>query len=129
IRKGGDMGKDKRKQRSPMAEAPIPEHERRVFCRFSLKDVPVRLKDLKAGGHGEALCQDISGSGAGLSSEREVRPKTPLEMWFDLPDDFEPMHLLGKVAWARHDDDHWHIGVSFDRQRLLSLARILKLEG
>jgi len=122
------MGKAKRKQTRPMPEAPIPEHERRVFCRFNLNEVPVRFKDLKIGEHGEARCHNISGSGAGLSSGRELRPKTPLEMWFDLPDKFEAMHLLGKVSWTRQESVGWKIGVTFDRQRLMSLARILKLE-
>ena len=122
------MGKEKRKRTRPMSQAPIPEHERRVFCRFNLNDVPVRLKHLKLGEHGEARCHNISGSGAGLSSSRDLRPKTPLEMWFDLPDKFEPMHLLGRVSWTRQEEDGWQIGVAFDRQRLISLARILKLE-
>jgi len=122
------MGKAKRKRTRPMPQAPIPEHERRVFCRFNLNSVPVRFKDLKVGDRGEAWCHDISGSGAGLSSSRELRSKTPLEMWFDLPDSFEPMHLLGKVSWSRQEKEGWRIGVSFDRQRLVSLARILRLD-
>jgi len=93
-----------------------------------LGDVPVRFKDLKIGDHGEARCHNISGSGAGFRSARELRPKTPLEMWFDLPDDFGPMHLLGKVSWSRQEEGNWRVGVSFDRQRLVSLARILKIE-
>ncbi len=122
------MGKAKRKRTNPMPEAPIAEHERRVFCRFNLNDVPVRFKDLKVGEHGEARCHDISGSGAGFSSARGLQPRTPLEMWFDLPDKFEPMHLLGKVSWTRQEQAGWRIGVAFDRQRLVSLARVLKLE-
>ena len=122
------MGRTRRKRTRPAPQAPIPEHERRVFCRFNLGDVPVRFKDLKIGEHGEARCHNISGSGAGFRSARELRPKTPLEMWFDLPDDFGPMHLLGKVSWSRQEEGNWRVGVSFDRQRLVSLARILKIE-
>jgi hypothetical protein len=122
------MSKEKRKKTRPMSEAPIPEHERRVFCRFGLRDVPVRFKNLKAGERGQGSCNNISGSGAGLSYGRELRPRTPLEMWFDLPDGFEPMHALGRVAWSRVEGEQWRLGVMFDRQRLISLARILKLD-
>ncbi len=123
------MAKTRRKRTRPMPPSPIAERERRVFCRFGLGDVVVRFKDLKAGEHGEGRCRDISGSGAGFSSAQELRPRTPLEMWFDLPDNFEPMHMLGRVAWSRQDGKDWRIGVSFDRQRLVSLARILHLES
>lgn len=100
--------------------------DKRTFCRFLLRDVPVRFKDLKIGDRGQAVCTDISGGGAGFESSTEIRAKTPLEMWFAFADGFDPMHLLGHVVWAREDGAKWKLGVAFDRQRLMSMSRILK---
>lgn len=100
--------------------------DKRTFCRFVLDDVPVRFKDLKLGERGQAVCKDISGGGAGIESSSEVRVKTPLEMWFAFADGFDPMHLLGHVVWARESGASWKLGVAFDRQKLMSMSRILK---
>jgi hypothetical protein len=100
--------------------------DKRTFCRFLVEKVPIQFKDLKIGTRGEGACKDISGGGARMDSIRELRPRTPLEMWFDFPDGFEPMHLLGRVVWSKAEGPLWRIGISFDRQRLMSMARILK---
>ena len=102
--------------------------DKRLFCRFALNDVPVRLKDLKIGEKGSAVCKDIGGGGASVECAQELKVRTPLEMWFDLADGFEPMHLLGKVVWTRLLNASWRVGVAFDKPRLMSLARILRLE-
>ncbi len=103
--------------------------DKRIFCRFSLDKVPVRFKDLKIGEKGDAVACDISGAGAGIESARELKPRTPLELWFDLPDGFEPMHMLGKVVWSNLLGTTWKVGVSFDRPRLMSISRILTLDN
>ncbi|MDD5020004.1 MAG: PilZ domain-containing protein [Candidatus Omnitrophica bacterium] len=100
--------------------------DKRTFCRFFVEDVSVRFKDLRVGAKGEGVCKDIGGGGAGFDCVREIRPKTPLEMWFDFPDGFEPMHLLGRVVWSKAQGPLWRTGIAFDRQRLMSMARILK---
>jgi len=100
--------------------------DKRTFCRFLVKRVPVHFKDLKIGTRGEGACKDISGGGTCMDTVRELRLKTPLELWLDFPDGFEPMHLLGRVVWSKADGPLWRTGVAFDRQRLMSMARILK---
>ncbi|MFH0940470.1 MAG: PilZ domain-containing protein [Candidatus Omnitrophota bacterium] len=105
------------------------DEDSRVFCRFALNDVPVRFKDLKVGEKGGGVCKDIGGGGIGAEFSRELKPRTPLEMWVDLPDGFEPLHLLGKVVWSNQLDASCRVGVAFDRPRLMSLSRILKLGG
>ena len=103
--------------------------DKRTFCRFVLPDVPLRFKDLKAGGKTQGICKDIGGGGAGIECAEEIKPKTPLELWFDLPDGFEPLHLLGKAAWSKAQGGVWRMGVAFDRQKLMDLARVLKTEA
>ncbi len=122
------MGKPKRGSPRILYGSVPGEDDKRVFCRFVMPDVPVRFKDLKVGERGEGTCSDMGGGGAGLVCRREVKVKTPLEMWFDLPDGFEPLHLLGRVAWIRQEGEGWRTGINFDRQRLMSMARILRLE-
>ncbi len=122
------MPKKKRSELQILANDAPSQDDGRVFCRFALERVPVRFKDLKIGEKGSAICKDISGGGAGIESAREIRPRTPLEMWFDLPDGYEPLHLLGKVAWSYQTGPAWRLGISFDRPKLMGLSRILKLE-
>ncbi|MFA5038045.1 MAG: PilZ domain-containing protein [Candidatus Omnitrophota bacterium] len=120
------MRKSKRNHLEIVPNGPGAGDDRRTFCRFFVKDVPVRFKDLKFGAKGEGVCRDFGGGGAGMDSPVGMRLKTPLEMWFDFADGFEPMHLLGRVVWARGEGASWKLGVSFDRQRLMSMSRILK---
>ena len=103
--------------------------DKRVFCRFVLHDIPVRFKDLKAGGKTQGVCKDIGGGGAGIECAEEIKPRTPLELWFDLPDGFEPLHLLGKAAWAKAQGGLWRLGVAFDKQKLMDIARVLKISS
>lgn len=103
--------------------------DKRAFCRFALPDIPIRFKDLKSGLKGEMRGKDIGGGGACVGCVEGIKPKTPLELWFDLPDGFEPLHLLGKAVWAMAKGTSWHVGISFERQRLMSMARILKLSA
>ena len=125
--KGGyNMGKMRRSELVVLRGDPGGAEDKRVFCRLGMDGVPMRFKDLKVGERGDGICQDISGGGAGLFLRREMRPKTPLEMWFDLADGLEPMHLLGRVVWSRQYPDGWHAGITFDRQKLMSMSRILK---
>lgn len=102
------------------------EDDKRAFCRFVLPDVPLRFKDLRAGGKAQGVCKDIGGGGAGIECAEEIKPRTPLELWFDLPDGFQPLHLLGKAAWSKAQAGSWRLGVVFDRQKLMNIARVLK---
>lgn len=128
IGKEKSMGKHKRVRLRILRSLATGEEDKRVFCRFAIPEVPMRFKDLKVGDRGEGVCADMSGGGASIVCAREVKAKTPLEMWFDLSDGFEPMHLLGKIAWARREGGVWRAGVAFDRQRLITMARIMRLE-
>ena len=102
--------------------------DKRIFSRLALPHIPLRFKDLKVGDHGTGRIKDIGGGGLGMESHVEIKQKTPLEMWLDLSDGFEPLHLLGRVAWIKRDGEVWQAGVVFSRQKLISMARIMRLE-
>lgn len=110
-----------------MGEPPAND-ERRIFCRIAMKSVPMRYKDLKFGEKGVGECRDFSGGGASMDFGYQMKNATPLEMWFDLSDGHEPMHLLGKVVWSRQEGEAWRTGIAFERQRLISMARVMKME-
>jgi hypothetical protein len=120
-------GKEKRHQLEVLQGATPMIDDRRVFCRFAMPDIPIRFKDLKIGDKGEGICKDIGGGGAGVECSHEIKARTPLEIWFDLPDGFEPMPLLGKAVWSNLSENNWRIGVAFERQKLMNVARILKM--
>lgn len=120
------MSKVKRRELEIVPSNTASRNDKRVFCRFVVEDIPVRFKDLKVGERGNAICRDIGGGGAGIECNQELRVKTPLELWFDLADGFDPMHLLGKVSWLRSVGTNWRVGVAFDRPRMMSLSRILQ---
>lgn len=123
------MPRAKRKQLE-IVDGDVPALEdKRAFCRFALPDIPVRFKDLRSGLKGEMKARDIGGGGAGVECAQEIKPRTPVELWFDLPDGFEPLHLLGKTVWSRPSGTSWRLGISFERQRLMSMTRVLKLGG
>jgi len=104
--------------------------DKRVFCRFGMDEIAVRCKDLKSGNRISGKCEDFSAGGIGFNSETEINTKTPLEMWIDFPDGFDPIHLLGKVVWARlAGKSRWHFGIAFDSPRLMSLARVMKAQA
>jgi len=116
----------KRRELEILHGNPSSDNDNRIFCRFALHDMPVRFKDLKVGEKGSGVCKDISGGGISAEFGREVKPRTPLEMWVDLPDGFEPLHLLGKVVWSDLLVSSCRVGIAFDRPRLMGLSRILK---
>lgn len=123
------MIKRKRSNLEIVSDRPIATDDKRFFCRFVLKDLAVKFKDLKLGDKFEGVCKNISAGGAGVVSNWNIRVKTPVEIWLDCQDGFEPFHILGKVAWSvMSEDGVYHLGVVFDKPKLMSMSRILKLE-
>lgn len=123
------MIKQKRSNLELVSDRPVATDDKRFFCRFVLKDLDVKFKDLKLGDKFDGVCKNISAGGIGVVSDWNVRIKTPVEIWLDCRDGFEPFHVLGKVAWSvMPEDGAYRIGVVFDKPRLMSMSRILKLE-
>lgn len=122
------MPKIKRKQLEIFPESGPATEDRRLFSRLALEDASLLFKDLMIGEKGNAICKDISGSGMGIESSREIKTKTPLELWLDLPDGYEPLHVFGKVVWSSVSSKSWRTGIVFDRPRLMGLSRILRFE-
>jgi hypothetical protein len=100
--------------------------DRRIFGRISV-DLPTRIKDPFDHETLEVSCRNISAGGIGVISSQVLLPKAPLEIWLDLGDKREPLHLYGKVIWSEQiEKDRWRAGICFDEPQFMSLWRLSK---
>jgi hypothetical protein len=99
--------------------------ERRVFARIKIK-IPIKFLVLPEGKEGQAETVDISANGVGFVTKDDLAVKNALEMWLDLPDHHEPLHVLGKVAWSKDTGDNIHqrVGVHLGEERPIGLGRV-----
>ena len=100
--------------------------DKRIFARFSTK-FPVKFLDLNANREGEVQTQDISAKGLGLVSNAELPPRTPLELWLEIPDQGEPLYARGNVVWSKMvGPGEYRSGVNLEKADLLGLSRVLR---
>lgn len=101
--------------------------EQRMFSRFRVQ-FPVRYRNLNIGRRGEGVCTDIGAGGVSIEMNQNFEPRTPLEMWLDIADGFEPINLKGRVVWSRrYGSESNKTGVVFDCPRLIAFSRVLKM--
>lgn len=100
--------------------------DRRVFARIKVK-IPMKFLSHEAGIEGEAETVDISANGVGFVTNKEIPMHAPIEMWLEIPDHQEPVHILGHVVWSYvvPDKKESRIGVELEEERLIALARAL----
>lgn len=120
--------KCKRSKLQIVSEKPQKNDDKRFFCRFVLKDAAIRFKDLRLGDKFNGICKNIGAGGVGVVCDWNARIKTPVEMWLDCQDGFEPFHILGKIVWSVVREGSYQLGIAFDKPRLMSMSRILKLD-
>lgn len=102
-------------------------HEQRMFSRFRV-NFPVRFRNLNVGRRGEGVCTDIGAGGVSIEMNQALDPRTPLEMWLEIADGFEPINLKGRVIWShKYATESNKTGVVFDCPRLIAFSRVLKL--
>jgi hypothetical protein len=100
--------------------------EHRMFSRFRV-NFPTRFRNLNVGRRGEGLCADIGAGGVSIETKQEIEPRTPLEVWIDIADGFNPINLKGRVVWSKKiDSENCRTGVVFDCPRLIAFSRVLK---
>lgn len=101
--------------------------ELRMFSRFRV-NFPTRFRNLNLGKRGEGRCTDIGAGGVGIETVQELEPKTPLEIWIDVADGFEPINLKGRVVWSKEESSQSRkTGIVFDCPRLIAFSRVLKM--
>lgn len=100
--------------------------DRRIFERFQTK-FPLRFIDLKENREGSAQMQDVSAKGLGFTVRDELKLRTPLEMWLQIPDKGEPLYTRGFVAWSKMvAPNEYRIGVNLERADLMGMSRALR---
>lgn len=100
--------------------------DRRIFSRFSVK-FPVKFLSLGENKEGLAQAENISAKGIGLLAQQELKPKTALEMWLQIPDDGEPLYVRGEVVWsAMSQPNGYRAGVNLEKADLEALSRVLR---
>jgi hypothetical protein len=100
--------------------------DRRIFERIP---VNLTLKFLYPNSDTEGLAQtqDISAAGIGLVTDRELLPRTPLEMWLQMPDKGEPLHTTGEVVWSKMiEPNKYRVGISLEKAELIGMSRVLR---
>ncbi|MFC1646359.1 PilZ domain-containing protein [Candidatus Omnitrophota bacterium] len=100
--------------------------EHRMFSRFRV-NFPARFRNLNVGRRGEGVCDDIGAGGVRIKTNQAIEPRTPLEVWIDIADGFDPVNLKGRVVWSKKTDpENCRTGVVFDCPRLIAFSRVLK---
>ena len=101
--------------------------EQRMFSRFRV-NFPARFRNLNVGRRGEGVCTDIGAGGVSIESSNIIDLKTPLEVWIDIADGYDPVNLKGRVVWSKKvDAENCRTGVVFDCPRLIAFSRVLKM--
>jgi c-di-GMP-binding flagellar brake protein YcgR len=104
-----------------------PEVEdRRIFARFAAK-LNVKYLDLRSNREGKAQTVDVSAKGVGITSNEEVAVRTPVEMWFEMPNDGGLYYTRGEIVWTHHTGPGQHrAGVNLEKADLMGLSRVLR---
>ena len=71
---------------------------------------------------------DIGAGGLGIETGIELALKTPVELWIDVADGFDPINLKGRVVWSKKvSAENCRTGIVFDCPRLIAFSRVLKM--
>ncbi|MCK9431232.1 MAG: PilZ domain-containing protein [Candidatus Omnitrophica bacterium] len=99
--------------------------DHRIFERFR-KEFSARFIGLD-GKEGLAQTFDVSAKGLGLSTHQELKTRSALELWLDVPNSTEPLYTRGQVVWSRFGgDEGYHIGVELEKADLMGISRLLR---
>jgi hypothetical protein len=101
--------------------------DRRVFERIPV-GLPLRFLYSNSNREGLAQTQNISAIGIGLVTDRELLPRDHLEMWLQIPDKGEPLHITGEVVWSKMiEPNKYRVGISFEKAELMEMSRVLRI--
>jgi c-di-GMP-binding flagellar brake protein YcgR len=100
--------------------------DRRVFARFNIT-TPVRFMSAQAGIDGTGETSDVSAKGVGMLTDKNLEPRTPVELWLSAPDQGEPIYTRGEVVWSREViPGQYRVGVNLDKADLMGMSRMLR---
>jgi len=101
-------------------------NDRRIFERFSTR-FPARFLSRDSASEGQAQTLDISAKGMGLETAQELKLRSDVEIWLDLPDKGGPLYARGQVVWSRQQGlNNFHSGVELEKADLMGISRALR---
>ena len=104
--------------------------DRRIFLRFPAS-LPLHYININLNLKRKSQAQtcNISANGIGLVTNEELLPRTPLDIWLNIPDNGQPLNAKAEVVWAKKiKPNRYVIGVSLENVELMGMSRILSLD-
>lgn len=100
--------------------------DRRVFARTEAK-IPLAFLVTNSGREGTAKTIDVSANGLGIVAEESLPVQAELEMWLNIPDHHEALHVKGVIIWSKEisGSAQQRLGVALQKPDLIALARTL----
>jgi len=103
--------------------------DRRAYQRIPVR-LFLRYFNLHSNKEGSAETRDISANGIGLFTEEDLSPRTPLEIWLQIPDRGEPLYTKGKVVWSKMiEPNRYRAGVCLEKVDFMAMSRIVRLQN
>ena len=100
--------------------------DRRIFERIPVER-SLRFLAPRSNRAGLAQTQDISAQGISLLTEKELLPRTPLEMWLHIPDKGEPLYARGEVVWSKMvEPNRYRVGICLEKIDFMGISRVLR---
>lgn len=101
--------------------------ERRKFPRFPIA-IALIYCILDSSKSNKAQTQDISVCGIGLITNEELLPNTPLDIYLNMPDNGEKIHVKGEVVWpSRKVLDNYRLGIRLKDSTLKPIPIVLRI--
>lgn len=87
----------------------------------------MRLRDTRANQWGLAQTEDLSVKGIGLVTEKELLPKTLLEIWLPIIDKGEVFYTKGNVAWSRQcEPNKYRVGIELEKPEAMGILQVIR---
>jgi hypothetical protein len=100
--------------------------DRRIFERVPVKR-SLRFLAPRSNQAGLAQTQDISAQGIGLIAEKELLPRTPLEIWLYMPDKGESVYTTGRVVWSKMvEPNKYRAGINLEKVDFMDISSVLR---
>ncbi len=104
----------------------ISTQDKRLFDRFMAR-FPVKFRDSRQEFGTNVFLQDLSASGARITSQKSLFLNDTVNLLVQLPDGKDPFPLSGQVVWSKREDDkNWDAGIRFHKLSLMGLQRIFR---
>lgn len=101
--------------------------ERRKFPRFTVA-IPLTYSPLNSHRVNKTQTQDISVCGIGFIAKGELTVDAFLDLWLNMPDNGQQIHIKGEVVWSRRiEHNNYRVGVDLKDSTLEVISIVLRI--